>query len=137
MARIPRTLNMLSCIAPFTKSIVMRCLTTLSWNVWKATHHFKRDNFTYMHSTTPSKSHVAPQTRHNVNITGSCKTQNSKLFIWPYTFILFYNYIIQYNSVQFMIVCFFPFGQGDSYYGQMRPLSWEPPFMGSCKSEKI
>ncbi len=29
---------------------------------------------------------------------------NSELFIWPYTFILFYNNTIQYNSVQFMIV---------------------------------
>ncbi len=44
------------------------------------------------------------------------RTQNSELFIWPYTFIFFYNNTIQYNSVQFMVVFgFFPFGQGESY----------------------
>ncbi len=46
VAKTPRTLNMLSCIAPFTQSIVIGRLTPLSWNMWKATHHFTRDNFT-------------------------------------------------------------------------------------------
>ncbi len=65
------------------------------------------------------------------------ETQNSELriiYLTLYIHNVFYNNTIQYNTVQFMIVfVMFPFGQGDSHLGQIKPHSWEPPFMGSEK----